>query len=160
VVDPQSRQENVMRRNPVWIGAVMVLCSRLLASDTPAGELAPLSAIELQQRCRAYLEDAQSADGRSCSAYIRGFLEGSLLVRVSDPNDGQRSRESFSERAYRTRLGIRRTQPPLYCVDSTVSLSQFVTRVLDEAAVHPPGPETSASEVLIRTLGRSYRCRG
>ncbi len=149
-----------MRRTGVWIAVVLVLCSRMGSPSARAGDLAPLSAVELQQHCLAYLENAQSTDGRSCSAYIRGFVEGSSLVRVRDPEGAQQPGESFSERAFRTRLGIRRTPPPLYCVDSAMSLPEFVARMLDEVAEHRPRPEATASEVLLRTLGRSYRCLG
>jgi hypothetical protein len=146
-----------MRLTPAWIGAALLLGASL-APLARAVELAPLSAAELRRRCLAYVEDSHSADGRSCSAYVRGFVEGSPLVRVYDPDDAQPARESFSERAFRTRVGVQGLQRPLYCVASTVTLPQFVSQMLDHLEEQPPGPDASASDVLLGVLRRSYRC--
>ena len=147
-----------MRCHPVWSGTALLLIGASSPPFASAGELAPLSAVELHQRCLRYVEDPQRTDGRSCAAYVRGFVEGSPLVQVRSPDSAQAWRESFSDRAFRTRLGARPLEKPRYCVNSTVTLPQFVGQMLRELEEQPLALDASASDVLLRTLERSYRC--
>jgi hypothetical protein len=148
-----------MRRHHVLTAAALLLLDSQLTAPLSAADLAPWSGAELNRRCLAYGDAPQSPDSQSCAAYVRGFVDGSTLVHFqADPTSTLR--ESFSDRAFRTRLGVRRAAQPLYCVDSTVSLSQFVAQMLTHLQEHPRERDESASAVLYGTLMRFHRCSG
>jgi hypothetical protein len=128
----------------------------LVLVPADATELAPLTSAELGELCGVYLESPESDQGRACSAYVRGFIEGSTKVVVRE--DSEIRSESFSERAWRTRLGIRSLPVPEYCVEKAISLRDFVVQLLEQAEHKPPAAEESASALLYATLSRFHRC--
>lgn len=134
--------------------AALLLLGALTNSFAPAGTLAPLSSLDLHQRCLGYAQSPQSEDGVVCGTYIRAFIEGSQLVqidRVSVPG------ETFSQRALRTRLGSRQAAVR-YCVDSSVTVDTFVLQLLVQADDTPPTQELDASALLYATLSRFHSC--
>jgi Rap1a immunity proteins len=137
--------------------ALVFLCAQPVA-PLSATDLLPLSSAELHKRCLVFSESPQSEEGRACAAYVRGFIEGSdrIVLRESDPIVQQQS-ESFSERALRTRLG-RISPKPEYCLQSALSLQEFIAQMLAYAEDHPPASDASASVLLYGTLRRFYRC--
>jgi hypothetical protein len=140
-------------RSLVLISSLMLTAP--VATQLQAGELAPLTSVELHELCLAYIDAPESDAGQACAAYVRGFIEGS--DRVVLRSDEQTHEESFSERAWRTRLGI--PQPdPRYCLEKTVSLQGFITQLLAQAERKPPEQDVSAQELLYATLSRFHRC--
>jgi hypothetical protein len=133
----------------------LVLISSLFAK-ADAAELAPLSAAELHERCLGYALSAESKDGLICGTYVRGFIEGSEIVEleVVSPDRG----ETFTQRAFRTRVGGTRTVTPRYCVNSSVTLSQFIIQMLAQAESSPPSRDEGASVLLLGTLARYHLC--
>jgi hypothetical protein len=128
-----------------------------LGAQVQAAELAPLTSVELHELCMAYIEAPASDEGQACAAYVRGFIEGSDRVVLRSNEGAQAHEESFSERAWRTRLGIPRPEPR-YCLEKTVSLQEFITQLLAQAERKPPEQDVSAQELLYATLSRFHRC--
>lgn len=115
---------------------------------------APLSAAELYASCLSYRDDPGGADGRACSAYVRGFLDGS---RTSGAAESSSRTESFRERALRTRAGTRHASMARYCPDASVSLEEVVDELLARRVADPDG--MSASTAVGRSLRRFPDCR-
>lgn len=148
-----------MRRHSVLTtAALLLLLDSYFTTPLRAADLGPLSGIELHRRCLAYTDAPQSADSRSCAAYIHGFIDGSPQVQFYTDETAVHRRESFSDRALRTRLGLRPDPQPLYCVNDSVSLSKFIAQMLTHLDDHPPHEDMSASVVLYATLQRFHRC--
>lgn len=134
--------------------AVLLLLGGLTTSFAHAGKLAPMSSLELHQRCLRYAQSPQSEDGVICSTYIRAFIEGSQVVQIDQASV---QGESFSKRALRTRLGSRKAAVQ-YCVDSSVTVETFVLQLLVQAEDTPPEEELDASTLLYATLSRFHAC--
>lgn len=128
----------------------------VIASLASAADLEPMSGAELRQRCLAYIASPQSATGQACSGYVRGFIEGSTVTQVGVSTSGG---ESFTDRALRTRLGMRADPQPTYCVDATVSLSHLISQILRLLDEQPNLIESNARDVLHQVLQRFHRCR-
>ena len=143
-----------MRTHPLTgsIAAFVMLASAPLGSA--AADLAPLTAAELHEKCTAYIEAPQSTVGLSCASYIRGFIEGSTEVQFRLREVG----ESFSDRALRTRLGLPRDARPLYCLDGSLSMREFISNLIMYLGQLSPHESLNASAVLYGTLRRYYRC--
>jgi hypothetical protein len=122
-----------------------------------AAELAPLTSMELHELCLAYIRAPESEEAQACAAYVRGFIEGSEQVVLRN-NDEVRP-ESFSERAWRTRLGAT-PQKPRYCLKARLPLREFITQMLKQAERKPPTEDSSADALLYGTLSRLHRCSG
>jgi hypothetical protein len=141
-----------------WSVMAVSMLNTLATFSLFAADLAPLSAIELHERCRAYVDEPDSAKGRSCAAFVRGFIEGSPEIHYCANAWEKEQKESFSDRALRTRLGVRPHATPLYCLDSSVSLQNFIASIVSYIDEHPSPEGLTASDVLYGTLRRSYRC--
>lgn len=141
--------------HPVPIIAAILL---LTAQHALPSGLAPLSGSKLHEQCLMYVSSAHSTSGQSCASYVQGFLEGSPLILLGTSEKTDTRHESFSERALRTRLGISSRVRPLYCVDQTVSLSQFIAKLLTYIDEHSSERDASASAMLYGALQRFYRC--
>jgi Rap1a immunity proteins len=128
-----------------------------LGAHVQAAELAPLTSVELHELCLTYIDAPESDEGQACAAYVRGFIEGSDRVVLRSDEPAQAQGESFSERAWRTRLGIPRPDPR-YCLEKTVSLQEFISQLLAQAERKPPEQDVSAQELLYATLSRFHRC--
>jgi hypothetical protein len=137
-----------------------LLCLLLVAplvARADAAELAPLTSMELHELCLAYVHAPQSEEARACAAYVRGFIEGSDQVVLRNDATEEARRESFSERAWRTRLGTA-TPKPQYCLDESLPLRDFITQMLQQAEREPPMEDVSAEALLYGTLSRFHRC--
>jgi len=130
----------------------------VVVSLASATDLKPVSGAELRQQCLAHATSPQSAKGQACSGYVRGFIEGSAAIQTGR-NDPGSDDESFSDRAFRTRLGVRPDPPPAYCLEATVSLSQLISQIIRLLDDQPSLLESNARDVLHRMLQRSHRCR-
>jgi hypothetical protein len=143
-----------MRRHFALILVTSLLLCLRPNSSLSAQEIAPLSSAELHDLCLGYAEYTGSPDSRSCAAYIR-FIDGSPQVHVRTEAANPR-RESFRERAYRTRVGTQRPPEPVYCLDRSVSVQQFVAQLL--TYLGDRSVDEAASTALYGTLRRFYRC--
>lgn len=121
-----------------------------------ADELQPLSSVALHERCLAYRDAPASEAGRSCAAYVRGFIEGSPEIVIEEVRRTEQG-ESFTDRAWRTRLG-RVKDEPRYCVSADTSLADIIEQLLQHAQTKPPSEEENASALLLGTMSRFHRC--
>lgn len=137
----------------------LLLLASILTMRHAGADLAPLTSIELHQLCLAYMHEPDSEDAQACAGYVRGFVEGSDRVLLRADETKVSRRESFSDRALRTRLGIGAPPRPEYCLDDTVTLQKIVEQLVLHAERAPPKENVSASALLYGTLSRFHRCR-
>jgi hypothetical protein len=128
------------------------LLAAIAISAPAAAQIASLTAAELYSACLAYRDNPDTADGRACYGYVRGFLDA-----TARPSAEVSSAESFRERAARTRIGARRTSFERYCLDESVSLEQVVDVLMERRVADPQG--TSAATAVHGTLRRLDGCR-
>jgi Rap1a immunity proteins len=136
---------------------VLLLATTVMV-PAAATDFSTLTSVELHQLCLAYVRAPESDDAQACGAYVRGFIEGSDEVMVSTHENNRTRPESFSERAWRTRLGTGTPRRPSYCLDATLPLREFVRQVLTQAERNPPNEKVSASALMYGTLSRFHRC--
>ena len=137
-----------------------------LAWVTPATAFDTLTAGELKTACTAESASAPSSVPERCTFYVHGFLDGAFATDPRVASNVERalsSEESFSERAFRTRLGPRidRFGPSVFadfCVPLSLPLDMVVGDVLEEVvkAVDMGEP---ARELVYRSLRTHYPCR-
>ena len=128
-----------------------------LAATMPyhVGALELVSSAQIAERCRAYLKDADSEEGRFCAAYVRGFIDGSHIVVLKPPPDAT---ESFAQRAARTRLGRPLIVRPEYCIDRSSGLTRLVEQIVAVADERPPREDVDAAALLYATFARFHKC--
>jgi len=129
----------------------------------PADALEALSTDALAAFCL----EGPRADGTVCLTYVRGFIDGAVVTdervtyNVADEIDRA---ESFTERAYRTRLGrsLERFGPSYYadfCIGLPVPLAEIVRHVRADLASGLTGDEETARAAVYASLRRHYPCR-
>ena len=128
-------------------------------SSATAALTEPLPARELVERCEAFSQDPSSVSGGLCDSYIRGFLAGlfvEALVRIASDTE---SRETFAERAARTRIGMRleSTRNPHVCLAEGTSMDRLVQRLITHGGQRELDGVT-ASDLLHRMLTSGYPC--
>ncbi len=142
------------------IGAVILLAA---AREAPAVE--PLSANELAEHCVVYPEGAESVDGQFCIRYIQGFIDGAVATdqRVLLNMEAELRRESYAERAIRIRgsdrLRDRAARYAEFCLGEPVSLSDVVTRVVDDLRDRDLVEDAMARTVVYASLREHYPCK-
>jgi len=126
---------------------------------------APPPASQLRSDCNEYAATPDSPDGRRCIAYIQGLLDG--VVAASQPvvlaaEPPAPKAETFSERAYRTRLGERDRnaprQDPGVCVADAVPTAEVVRQVMSYINENPPAAADSAATVVFVALQARFPC--
>jgi hypothetical protein len=123
------------------------------ASPETLADTAPLSAAELYSSCAAHGDDPESAAGRACAGYVRGFLDGARVIATAPSS----SHESFRERALRTRAGSRYSTLVRDCLATSMSFEQLVSDLLTRRVADPAG--TPAATAVRRSLQRLGGCR-
>lgn len=128
------------------------------------GAETPLTRAELQGLCRDYVEAPASSEAKACEAYVLGYLDGlrsDAAIESRSPEVGA-ERESWSDRAARTRLGragIERARMQDHlCVPADAPVSEIIGRLLSFLDGHPHRREAPASEAVAETLRRHYTC--
>ncbi|HET6566136.1 MAG TPA: Rap1a/Tai family immunity protein [Xanthomonadales bacterium] len=106
---------------------------------------------ELRESCEAFATLPYSLEGSSCLAFVQGFLLGSnRIVVVEDGSIETRSepnKETFVERAVRTRLGnshierINDASEVKYCIDESTNVADLVQAISDylSSSTHTTG---------------------
>ena len=141
--------------------ATRALAAALLLAATPLHALNTMTAGELAQDCAGQ----SGATTPTCVAFVRGFIDGALATdpRVAMNVERELSRdETFTERAYRTRLGQRmdRYGPSYFadfCIPTPVPLQDIVDQVVADLRQVSDRNEP-ARELVYRTLRRGYPC--
>jgi hypothetical protein len=127
---------------------------------------------DLGKSCNSLLEDARSADGGVCLAFIQGFIAGAGPGKTSEDSvtgsaeESGSGNETYAERAARTRLGTLRMQQmqssplPLYCIDGTTAALDVVRKVTAYLKEHAGGTaDLTADDALREALANSFPCQ-
>ena len=127
-----------------------------------------LSAEELASHCAEFHNDAEGVDGQYCVRYIQGFIDGAIAtdVRVMLNMEAERDeKESFTERAIRTRMIDRNSQRRAsgyaeFCLGDPVPLAEVVGRVVADLNERMKALDSSgtARDVVYESLRRNYPC--
>jgi hypothetical protein len=135
------------------MGVLLGLC---LLFAPGAWGVEPLSTEELLSHCKYYPEEGYEADRIFCVRYIQGFIDGAVATDenvMRNVSEQYEDRESFSERASRTRIGSRlklygATVYAEFCLGAPVPLKEVVEHVVEDAR----NEELVASYDLARDL--------
>jgi len=159
VAEPHARPPAVNGSDmPMLIRAVVLLCSAAFAPiAAPAGQVVP-SAL-LIERCRGFADDHKSAAARLCDSYIRGYLAGASSAGWLIFRSDKGPQETFSERAWRTRLGrATRLPSPQSCLPDGTSMYELVAKLLAYADARTSLEGMSAPHLLEGMLRAVYPC--
>ena len=129
-----------------------------LSRISSATDIESLSGRELRQYCLAYVEEPGSEAGKLCAAYVGGFVAGLTASNSVVVSNAKPARESFTDRALRTRLGVRPSEQPAACLADSTSLHELIGQLLAQAEEQPPAEDADASEILTSALRRFHPC--
>lgn len=153
-----------MKTHTAWYMTALLLVT-LYATEATAVEA--LSTEELILHCAVYEDDPDGEDGIFCVRYIQGFIDGAVATdervtyNVAAEYD---KKESFTERAIRTRVGsrIERFGPSYYaefCLGDPVPLAEVAEVVIaDLLSLESLEGRERARDVVYTTLRREYPC--
>lgn len=117
---------------------------------------------ELHKSCDAFVAEPESLEGTSCLAFVQGFLLSAERFRAAK-NDSA-AKETFSERAMRTRLSATQLQriesstSQPYCIDETTPVAEVLEAIRNHLS--STGQESSliSTATLQQALSRSFPC--
>lgn len=132
--------------------SLVCVAACIIISPSTALDGAPLPARDLHAACVKYAEDPESESGRLCDAYVRGFIAG---LKATSAAPGTRDSETFSERALRTRLGVKPTQ---VCNTQSLTPVTLIGQLLSYVEATSVPQPTSASELLAVVVERLQLC--
>jgi hypothetical protein len=130
----------------------------LLGSGDP-----PHAVERLRDSCTAYVHAAEAVESVLCRAYVQGFLDGARRGYARDAAEPESGRESFRDRAVRTRLGRQRAQAPErqsseFCLPMPAPFDEIVRDFQHKlVAQQTPGITTPAG-ILLEVLRRRFPC--
>lgn len=124
----------------------------------PAMAVEPLSSAVLLEKCSSSYE----APHASCRAWVHGFVAGAFASRTAR-QDAAGKKETFSERATRTRLGRGRDVygqnfEARYCIPTEITIEQLVAKLNEHAAAAAELPAT-ANQLMLGMLRKQYPCK-
>ncbi len=145
---------------------ILMMGTLMLAPSAWAVE--KLTTAELVSHCDKYYDESAEEDRIFCVRYVQGFIDGAIATdervmrNVAQELD---QKETFSERAKRTRIGSRldrygATSLAGYCLGDPVPLREVVEYVVEDAkdpqriAANP-----LARELVYATLRDHYPCQ-
>lgn len=125
----------------------------------------PMLASEFARDCA--VNDDQNAMSERCVMYISGFLDGAIATdaRVADNVAREfEEKETFTERAIRTRVGdrIRQHGPSVYaeyCIGEPVPVGDVIELLRQEISMHAPDEDDLARDTMYALLREHYPCR-
>ena len=126
-----------------------------------------LTTAELVSHCDKYYVESAEEDRIFCVRYIQGFIDGAIATDervMRNVAQEYESKESYSERAQRTRIGSRlerfgATSYAGYCLGDPVPLREVVEYVVEDA--QDPQRITAnplARDLVYSTLRDHYPC--
>ena len=144
---------------------------RLRKSATKAALLLALASTSAQASSESTGQYCNSDYGQDpvktaeCNAYISGFLNGALLTDstiVKHVTAQDKTYSSFTERAYRTRVGSTRQElPATYLADFCLPADREVSSITMELAarlVLNEGKSDAMAEALYEQIQTDYPC--
>ena len=137
-----------------------------LSISPRASAIESLTAIQLQEVCSDAERMPEAAGTRLCVFYVKGVLDGAVATdrRVAESMVAEvESKESFAERAIRTRAINRLRDPGAsvyaeFCVGQPDPIADVVLHVVDELARYDDLENVQAQTVVYDSLRRNYPC--
>ena len=151
--------------NRYLVAVIAFACGVFASTEAEAVEI--LSAEELASHCAEFHEDPQGVDGEYCVRYIQGFIDGAVAtdVRVMLNMEAEQEKETFSERAKRTRMIDRNSLTRAagyaeFCLGDPVPLVEVVEKVIVDLDERVKATDSSgtARDVVYESLRRHYPC--
>jgi len=125
---------------------------------------------ELEDSCAALLWLEDERQGAMCRGFVHGYLLGADgAPPLPEPNasaDTEPARESYSERALRTRISpayVRRVtsvEPVSYCLGGTTELTDVIQAIAEYLESHPDASGVIESPMVQEALMRRFPCEG
>ncbi len=148
------------------IALISISALAILTPIRHAGAIEPLSTAELASHCEHYPKDPNGADAIFCIRYIQGFIDGAIATdeRVAQNVAAESSsKETFSERAARTRAQrIKRYGPTYYaefCLGAPLQLKTVVTKIAEDFKKRKVlSEQLPAREAVYQILRKEYPC--
>lgn len=124
---------------------------------TPAAAVEPLSSEEFLERCAS----SEKTELAACRGWIHGFVGGAFATRTAKPATAK-EKETFEERAARTRIGRGRNlygqnYTASYCIPKETTIDDLVVKLQDHAANAKKLPE-HANQLMLAMLRKQYPC--
>lgn len=128
----------------------------------PALQADWITEAELHESCDAFVSQPNSLEGSSCLAFVQGFLVGAEQFTVA--KDDTAAKETFTERAMRTRLSATQLQriegssSQPYCIDDNTPVAEVLEAIRNHLS--STGQESSliSTATLRQALSRSFPC--
>ena len=148
-----------------WLYLCAVAIGMSMSFEARAVEA--LSTDELKLHCEVYEVDPDGKDGIFCVRYIQGFIDGAVATdeRVTYNIADELDRDnSFSERAIRTRVGMRLNMygPSVYadfCLGEPVPLKEVVEVIIQDLLNTEYVREMPlARDIVFTSLRNAYPC--
>ncbi|MGX9459618.1 Rap1a/Tai family immunity protein [Shewanella sp. A14] len=139
-----------------------------LLSVPSAKAIEVLTAQELSLHCALFNSEPESVDGQYCVRYIQGFIDGAIATdaRVMlNAESALASKETFSERAIRTRMPNRLDRSRAaglagFCLGDPLLLRDVVNVIVVDLAAQDSSEENEpAMEVVYKSLLKNYPCK-
>ncbi len=132
----------------------------------PAYAVKPMTADTLGNYCQNFTENSESTYSIKCIAYVGGFIDGAIATdeRVAENVVAEFEKESFTERAIRTRIAsrIRTMGPSVYadfCVGDPVPITEVIGHVVINLQQRSDLDGVLARTVVYDTLRHVYPCK-
>jgi hypothetical protein len=130
------------------LGVATLMLGAALCAAEPSGRA-------LMAQCQAYADDPESEEGQRCLAFVAGFLAG---VAASDAAS-RPGRETYLQRALRTRLGVRLAGgASTHCVDAATSHDILIGQLLAHGTERANDGDVAAGDLMSETLERFHSC--
>lgn len=143
----------------------ITLITLLLAGMSSVHAIEPLTAKQLHEICIDDGELRQDDEGRLCLFYIKGFLDGAVATdaRVAENVADEADKETFSERAIRTRVinRLEKYGPSVYadfCIGEPDPIVDVLDHVVERLATVKNMEEIQAQAVVYGALREHYPC--
>jgi hypothetical protein len=120
-----------------------------------------VSAGELKEQCREWLESASTPAAVACESYLTGFLNGlrvDVQLRVSAEPDGE---ESWIDRGARTRVSRTRwarLRASRICIPQPMPMREIVSYVVENLDAAVDASDAATADVVASTLRQHYSC--
>lgn len=146
-------------------GPAVLFLLWICLAPAPASSEEWLSGGDLERSCDVLLEDSASAEGLLCLAFVQGFIAGAdtSITAVSPRSAASSGKETYADRAARTRLGTLRLQQiqstyGRYCIGEHVTAVDVVENVTDYLESHPEASNVTAHDAVREALVYSFPC--
>jgi hypothetical protein len=144
-------------RPAIALAAIFVYATSAYPQDSRMST--EMSAEELYERCVSYRTNPQNEQGSVCAAYVKGFLQATSLLSSSEVEEDQLEKESWTDRAARTRLGARAlARASSACDAGEPDVDQFVANLIAYIDANPSAARSTAEQAIEETWLLHYAC--